>query len=155
MSKQLRQFHSKLFERISLITEDQLNKRNQKKYNDMVDNVSRLITKEDFQLVIENEDLNSKGIKVNRIFRRPKTCILNGLVDRKTGRPKARNVSKDRTFDPQLQNGDPNIPTFLRLEIRRKKHNFLKKFDSLPAKIPEGRMTNQDAYVLNYGQESY
>ena len=71
MSKQLRQFHSKLFERISLITEDQLNKRNQKKYNDMVDNVSRIITKEDFQLVIENEDLNSKGIyldiKVNGI----------------------------------------------------------------------------------------
>ena len=62
MSKQLRQFHSKLFERISLITEDQLNKRNQKKYNDMVDNVSRIITKEDFQLVIENEELNSKGI---------------------------------------------------------------------------------------------
>ena len=139
-----------------MITEDQLNKRNQKKYNDMVDNVSRIITKEDFQLVIENEDLNSKGIKVNRISRRPKTwVILNGLVDRKTGRPKAPNVSKDRAFDPQLQNGDPNIPTFLRLEIRRKKHNFLKKFDSLPAKIPEGRMTNQDAYVLNYGQESY
>ena len=62
VSKQLRQFHSKLFERISLITEDQLNKRNQKKYNDMVDNVSRIITKEDFQLVIENEELNSKGI---------------------------------------------------------------------------------------------
>ena len=136
-----------------------MNKRNQKKYNVMVDNVSRIITKEDFQLVIENEDPNSKGIylgiKVNGIFHRPKTCILNGLVDRKTGRPKARNVSKDRTFDPQLQNGDPNIPTFLRLEIRQKKHNFLRKFDSLPAKIPEGRMTNQDAYVLNYGQESY
>ena len=94
-------------------------------------------------------------LKTHGIFHRLRTSILNGLVDRKTGQSKVPNVSKDRTFDPQLRNGDPNIPTPLRLEIRRKKHNFLKKFDSLPAKIPEGRMTNQDAYVLNYGQESY
>ena len=61
VSKQLRQFHSKLFERLSLITEDQLNKRNEKKYNNMVDNISQIITKEDFQLVIENEELKPKG----------------------------------------------------------------------------------------------
>ena len=61
VSKQLRQFHTKLFERLSLITEDQLNKRNEKKYNNMVDNISQIITKEDFQLVIENEELKPKG----------------------------------------------------------------------------------------------
>ena len=44
-----------------MITEDQLNKRNEKKYNNMVDNISQIITKEDFQLVIENEELKPKG----------------------------------------------------------------------------------------------
>lgn len=85
--------------------------------------------------------------------------ILCGLVDLKPGRSKTPNVSKDRTFHPQWlmenmsdQNVDPKLSTRLRLEIRRKKHNFLKKFDSLPAKIPEGRMADQDAYILNYGQ---
>ena len=61
VSKQLRQFHSKLFARLSLITEDQLNKRNEKKYNNMVENISQIITKDDFQLVIENEELKPKG----------------------------------------------------------------------------------------------
>ena len=77
VSKQLRQFHSKLFERLSLITEDQLNKRNEKKYNNMVDNISQIITKEDFQLVIENEELKPKG-KIHRFVNSPNKvgCIF-------------------------------------------------------------------------------
>ena len=81
VSKQLRQFHSKLFERLSLITEDQLNKRNEKKYNNMVDNISQIITKEDFQLVIENEELKPKG-KTHSFAKSPNKvgCIFPMVV---------------------------------------------------------------------------
>jgi len=129
-----------------LITEDQLNKRNEKKYNNMVENISQIITKDDFQLVIENEELKPKvGNAITYTMEGPGDFnMTNPLFDQDI----------ENQFQKLMQN--PKYQMLYQDLLKARKSHFLKWRQqslqkALMEKNKEDRLTKQLPHIIITG----